>query len=441
MNPTRHLSFGSLRHALSSLFQHLPDPRQPGKVDYALHDALMSGFACLFFQDPSLLPFQQRLEEEKHRNNLHTLFGIHDTPESTQMRELIEQVDSHHLRPMLPTYFSRLQRGKQLEQFELLPGLHLCPIDGTQYFSSPHIHCPNGLTTTHGNGTTTYCHKVIQAGIMHPDHRQVMPLMPEEMSNRDGGTKQACEVNAAKRLLPKIRQDYPDLGLVIAGDSLFSKQPFISDVGSANMHYIFVAKPTDHICMMAWLDTYGVSRMPEKYMVDEKGHQYIYTWLNDVPLNGHKDTLRVNYLDYRIICRDKDGNESILYHNSWGMDIIITHKNVELLSRAGRCRWKVENECFNTLKNQGYHIEHTYGHGSNHLCLNFYLLTLLAFYVHQVFELTDGLYQACRQKFGSKPHMWETLRSYIKILVFDTWEHLLAFAYTPSKYALSFHPP
>src|SRR5205807_8292247 len=108
-------------------------------------------------------------------------------------------------------------------------------------------------------------------------------------------------------------------------------------------------------------------------------------------MNGHKDTLRVNYLDYRIIFREKDGNESILYHNSWVTDIIITHKNVELLSRAGRCRWKVENECFNTLKNQGYHIEHNYGHGSNHLCLNFYLLTLLAFYVHQVFELTDGL--------------------------------------------------
>ena len=57
MNPTRHLSFGSLRHALSSLFQHLPDPRQPGKVDYALHDALMSGFACMFFH--SILKFFQ----------------------------------------------------------------------------------------------------------------------------------------------------------------------------------------------------------------------------------------------------------------------------------------------------------------------------------------------------------------------------------------------
>jgi hypothetical protein len=35
-------------------------------------------------------------------------------------------------------------------------------------------------------------------------------LMPEEISHRDGGTKQDGEGNAAKRLLPKIRQDYPD---------------------------------------------------------------------------------------------------------------------------------------------------------------------------------------------------------------------------------------
>ena len=103
MNPTRHLSFGSLRHALSSLFQHLPDPRQPGKVDDALHDALLSGLAWMFFQDPSLFPLQQRLAEEQHRHNRHPLCGIHATPESTQMRELIDQVDSHHFRPILPT--------------------------------------------------------------------------------------------------------------------------------------------------------------------------------------------------------------------------------------------------------------------------------------------------------------------------------------------------
>ena len=144
MNPTRHRSFGSLRHALSSLFQHLPDPRQPGKVDDALHEALLSGLACMFFQDPSLLQFQQRLEEEQHRHNRHTVCGIHATPESTQMRELIDQGDRHHFRPIVPTYFSRLQRGKHLEQCELCPGLHLCSIDGTPSCSSQPSHGPNG---------------------------------------------------------------------------------------------------------------------------------------------------------------------------------------------------------------------------------------------------------------------------------------------------------
>jgi len=143
MNPTRHLSFGSLRHALSSLFRDLPDQRQQAKVDYRLHDAMMSGFACMFFQDPSLLQFQKRLAEDQHRTNLHTVFGVHDIPESTQMRTLIDEVNSDHFRPMFPTYLSRMQQGKHLDQFELFPGLYLCPIDGTQYFHSQHIHCQN----------------------------------------------------------------------------------------------------------------------------------------------------------------------------------------------------------------------------------------------------------------------------------------------------------
>jgi hypothetical protein len=320
MNPLRHLSFGSLRHGLSSLFDNLPDSRQQGKVDYALHDAVMSGFACMFFQDPSLLQFQERLEEVQHRNNLRTLFGVHEVPESTQMRTLIDGVASSEFRPIFPTYLSRLQRGEHLDSFELFPGLYLCAIDGSQYYSSPHIHCPNCLTTHHRNGKTTYSHKVMQGAIMHPSMRQVLPLMPEEISNRDGGTKQDCEVNAAKRLLPKLREDYPDLGLIIAGDGLFSTQPFISALSSAQMHYILVAKPTDHTCMMAWLEAYGVSRMLEKRVIDERDNLHIYRWLNQVPLNGYPDTIKVNYIDYRIMNYDQDNNEIVVYHNSWVTD-------------------------------------------------------------------------------------------------------------------------
>ena len=86
MKSKKHLNFGSLRKALSSLFRQLPDDRQAEKVNYSIHDILMSGFACMFFQDPSLLQFQKRLEEERNRDNLQTLFDVKKIPEDTPMR-------------------------------------------------------------------------------------------------------------------------------------------------------------------------------------------------------------------------------------------------------------------------------------------------------------------------------------------------------------------
>ncbi len=78
-------------------------------------------------------------------------------------------------------------------------------------------------------------------------------------------------------------------------------------------------------------------------------------------------------------------------------------------------------------------MDRNYGHGKKNLSFNFYLLTLLAFFFHQIFELTDRQYQACRKKFGSKRHLWEKLRAYIEILIFDTWEKLLDFAVSPKE--------
>ena len=93
-------------------------------------------------------------------------------------------------------------------------------------------------------------------------------------------------------------------------------------------------------------------------------------------------------------------------------------KNVKELVKIGRCRWKIENETFNTLKNQGYHIEHNFGHGQKHLSFNFFLLNLLAFFMHQIFELTYAVYQELRKKFGSKKNLWDHLRTALYLIVF-----------------------
>jgi len=46
-------------------------------------------------------------------------------------------------------------------------------------------------------------------------------------------------------------------------------------------------------------------------------------------------------------------------------------KNAYQIMRGGRARWKIENETFNTLKNQGYNFEHNYGLGKKNLSVVF----------------------------------------------------------------------
>ena len=431
MKVKKHINFTSMRKNFSTILLKVFDRRQAGKVDYSIHDAVMSGFACMYFQDPSLKAFQERLQDGKQQNNLRTIFGVAEIPKDTQLRDVVDNLDSEIFRPVFSDVFARFQRGKQLEQYQLIHGYYYAAIDGSQYFSSNNIHCENCLETHHKNGTVTYSHKVLMPAIMHPDFRQVIPLMPEEIRNSDGSAKQDCEVNAAKRLIPKIKKDHPRLKLIIGGDDIYSRQPIISRVLEHDWHYLFVAKPKSHPVMMRYLEN---QTMNEKQIVDSKGKIHLYEWFNKVPLNGNGETITVNYFSYKIISVKNKGKEKINYRNSWVTDIEVTEENVETLVRGGRCRWKIENECFNTLKNQGYHIEHNYGHGEKNLCYNFLLLTLIAFSFHQILEHADKLFQACRKKFGSKWHMWETLRAYIKILVFDSWEHLLDFALDPEKY-------
>jgi hypothetical protein len=433
----KHLSFQSLRHCLTLLFRDIPDRRQKSKVEHTIHDVVMSGFAMMYFQAPSLLQFQRWLREDRGIDNLAMIFKVETIPEDTQMRKVLDRVDPEQFRPGFKNYLHRLQRGKHLEQYRLLDGSYLCVTDGSGYFSSSELSCPGCLTKNHRNGTTTYQHQILMSAIAHPDLKQVLPLMPEEICNSDGTEKQDCEINAGKRFIRKLRKDHPNLKITLGWDGISSKQPLIEMAREERMNFLFVAKPTDHIIMMEWVaEQRKLGETKKKTVTDSQGRVHRYEWINQVPLNGNDDTVMVNFFHYEMVATNKKGERDVTYRNSWVTDFELNSQNIVDLVKAGRCRWKVENECFNTLKNQGYYIEHNYGHGNQHLSFNFLLLTLFAFYCHQIAELTDGLYQAIRKKCGSKRELWETVRSYIKIHVFDSMQMLFEFVLNP----LAFQP-
>jgi hypothetical protein len=425
----KHLGFAALRKIISERLLEIEDGRQQGKVDYTLHDCAMSAFAMMFFQDPSVLEFQRRMEESINCNNLKTMFNVVSIPKDTQLRDVLDRCPLNPLDKVFADFFYHLQRSKQLEAYQFINGMYLMPVDGSQYFSSEKINCPSCLTTTSKKGVVRYHHSILQAVIVHPDNKQVIPLAPEAIQNTDGTEKQDCEINAGKRLIKKIRKTHPKLKIIVGGDDLFSNQPFIDELKAAGMSFILVAKPSSHKILFEWFTELkqldGASRLQ---FTDLKGRQHFYEWVNEIPLNGTKDADQVNFFHYQLIDKGK-----ITYHNSWVTDIVIDENNVVQLVKGGRARWKVENEGFNTLKNQGYHIEHNFGHGQHNLSMIFFLLNLLAFFVHQIFELTDLHYQKCRAKFSARKEFWNQLRCTIRILLFKTWEQLLAFVICPPQ--------
>ena len=132
----KHLSFGSLRSGMSKIVNNFSEFRQESKVTYSTHDVAMSGFAMMYFQEPSLLKFQESLREARHKDNLKTLFDVQNIPKDGQMRNVMDRIDSEEFRPIFKDYFHRLQRGKHLEQYQILDGGYLAVIDGTECFSS-----------------------------------------------------------------------------------------------------------------------------------------------------------------------------------------------------------------------------------------------------------------------------------------------------------------
>jgi hypothetical protein len=409
------LSADALYQRLRQGFEKISDHRGR-KCPISLADALMSACAMFALKDPSLLTF----EERRNDANLRNLFGIAQVPSDTHLREILDPVEPRQLRPLFNDVFRQLQRGKALEPFVFYKGCYLLSLDGTGYFSSSAIHCDSCLEKVNSQtGEVTYQHQMLGAVLLHPQQRAVIPLAPEPIEKQDGSEKNDCERNAAKRLLRHIRQEHPHLKLIVVEDGLASNAPHIRELQKTNMHFLLGAKPGDHPFLFDHvLAAFEADRVTTICWTEGEVLCEI-SFLNGLPLNEANQDLQINFLQYGEY--GPDGQQRTW---TWVTDLEISRRNARWLVQGGRCRWKIENETFNTLKNQGYHFEHNYGHGKQNLSVVFALLMMLAFLVDQVQQLCCPLFQAVWKKAGTKRALWERLRSHFWHFLFQSIEHL-----------------
>lgn len=412
----KHLQVDALLRKLRERFETIEDSRV-GDCTIGLPDALMSGFALFALKEPSLLAFQERIKD----GNLRSMYGIEHVPSDSQTRAILDPVDPESLSPCFTDIFRDLQRGKALEPFVYSQGCYLLSCDGVTHFSSQKIHCPHCLEQHHRTGKVTYSHQMFAGALVHPDLEEVIPVRPEPILKQDGVDKNDCERNAAKRFMAKFREDHPHLNVIVIEDGLSSNGPHIEDLQQYRMHFILGAKPGDHTALFARMEAAAQAGTASVLTLEDRatGTIHHFRWICQVPLNDSHPHLLVNFLEYWEVKSD-----GTVQYFSWVTDLELNGESVWMVMRGGRARWKIENETFNTLKNQGYHFEHNFGHGMKHLATVFALLMMLAFLVDQVQQLASPLFRAVWQKFGTKRLMWDRMRCAFTSFAFDSMREL-----------------
>ena len=412
----KHLSADALFGFVRSLFANVPDHRGD-HTDMTLTDALMAGFAMFSLTCPSLLDF----DKQRAEGNVKTIYHIERAPCDSSMREMLDLVAPASLRPLFTGVFRHLQRGKALAERVFFKNCSLLALDGTGYFSSKTIHCPSCLEKHHRDGSITYSHQLLGAARMHPDRREVIPRMPEAIITHDGSEKNDGERHAAKRFLATLRHDHPHLGFIVTADGLSSNAPHIETLHDDGCHYLLGVKEGDHGSLFAQVHAAEQAGRVSQYERHDRAAGIVHRLrcINDMPLNESRSDVRVTFIEYWEVSEDD------VQHFSWVTDFRVTQDNVYKLMRGGRARWKIENEPFNTLKNQGDNFDHNYGHGEQNLSVVLAVLMMLAFLVDQTQQRCCALFRAVWKTLGSKRLLWERMRALFFAYALESMRQLL----------------
>jgi hypothetical protein len=421
------LSHAKLTALLATTFAALPEHRRGKHCVYTLADAAWAAFTVFFTQARSFLARWRDARRPNGRANARKLWGEHQTPSDPQTRNLLDPLAPTHFYTPFDIILQRLKAGGYLQAYRAFANNLLVGLDGVHYFASTTIHCPQCSTSRHGD-QIHYSHAALLPVLVAPGNPQVISLEPEFITPQDGSAKQDCEQQAIKRWIVRNAARFAPYPVTILADDLHCKQPLCALLREHHLNFIMTCKPDSHPTLyeeVELLEKIGaVSHVTLRHWNGSFYEQWQCRFVNQVPLREGSAALQINFCEVTIT---HPHTQELIYHNGFGTNHTITADTVKPIIQAGRARWKTENENHNTLKNHGYHLEHNYGHGQQHLATVLIVLNVLAFLLHTVMDLTSEKYRQLRQELGARMTFFDDLRTLMRYYQFASWDDLLDF--------------
>lgn len=374
-----------VRHLFKDLPQWLnemDDPRNSSYTTYTQADLVCLGLLKNICSVESMHSMDDLFNEENCIRTLSVMSGntkLEEIPHCDTLNYYLMRLSPECLSGIRKRMVATLIRSHKFDDARMPNGSWRIIFDGTgvQYFKEKH--CKHCLVEVHkdeeGKIHRRYYHKVLEAKLVL-GNGLVISLGTEFIENENEDVpKQDCELNAAKRLLGRIKSEFPRLPICLQGDALYEAETLMAICRENQWFYLFTHKddrqPTVGKDYNLLDDEDKISR---KGVGKEGGTAKYRNQMQKI--SGKKEEM--NIFEYSF---EEDGKTKVF---KWCTNILLTTKNIGEMVNAGRGRWFIENQGFNFQKNVLYNIEHLNSRNSQAM-KNHYLLTQIADIIMQLY--------------------------------------------------------
>ncbi len=384
--------------------EEMKDPRHPSYITYTQSDLIYMGLLKNMCGVKTMRGMEEQFNETTCIHTLRLLSGdrnLEEMPHSDTLNYYLEKLSPECISQLRRKMVKSLIRMKSFSRAKLEGKYWRVILDGTGLFYFKERHCENCLvkTVTGKDGTRVkaYFHKVLEAKLVLSE-KIVISIGTEFIENeKEDVAKQDCEINAAKRLLERIKKEYPRLPICLQGDALYAAEQVMAICRRYGWHYIFTQKDTRQKNLAAdyeWIKAGGGAEEVPGIGKERGTGRYV----NHVEKVTGKDAV-ANIFEYEYEEKTEGGN---IRHRlfQWLTDLEITKRDLEEIIGAARGRWKIENEGFNNQKNGIYDVEHLNSRNSNAM-KNHYLLTQVADIIMQLYLAWNPLRKEIQQSIKS----------------------------------------
>lgn len=380
------------RHFFKDFTDTLKKVQDPRHQSYITYDCDMLLFMVILKNACNLESMRDMTEsfnKDEAIKNIQKLFGIEvleDLPHYDTINDFLSKLKPENLQNIRTYMIKELFKKRCFDSYRINGKYWGIIIDGTGLFTFPEKHCEHCLKRVYkdeeGNvKQTVYMHHVLEAKLVVGDI--VLSIDSEFIENEsEDVAKQDCELNAFYRLAERLKATYKRLPICILGDSLYACENVFALCEEYKWKYLLRFKEGRIKTVMdEFHELKKMGDIPPSSSV---------LWVNGIDYNDRK----VNVLE-KIVKSKKESKEKKPF--IFITNIKVKKKNVQLLANAGRSRWKVENEGFNTQKNIRYYIKHANSHDYNAM-KNHYLLTQIADILVQLYENGSKLLKAIKKR-------------------------------------------